>query len=266
VRTDREQEDLRLLRETLGKVDNWLNRSDQDRWKVNKGSPLFGDDAKTEPFHTSHAVISSISVAVDHAHALRRLTNGCETCTPTEMTFLLNSYYSLLRGGLENSARAIWLLEPASRQERVLRRLRLQTDNVGNSDTAMGLLGVPRPRPRHVREQRVREVAVQAGVNPAEASKRPNNTAVMEAAGRHIGGPGCVDQAVGLWRMCSGAAHGDVWAGLSLHDREIIEQDGGVAVAKLTAGIHVLAVVTAETFAMIDAAHDLFDLRNRPAC
>ncbi|ONI88198.1 hypothetical protein ALI144C_07015 [Actinosynnema sp. ALI-1.44] len=245
-------------------VDPWLRRSGPDDCKVNGGSPLAGDDAKTDPFQVSHAVISSISVAVDHAHALRRLTAGCETCAPDEMTFLLNSYYSLLRGGLENAARAIWLLESNTRPERVTRRLQLQADNIANSDTASRLFGTSMPRPKTVREQRLKEIALRAGVDPAAALKRPTNKAVVEAAGRFVGGPAGVDHVHGLWRICSGAAHGDTWAGLSLNEREIIEQEDGVVLAKLTAGIHVLAVLTKETFTLIDAAHRLFDLRNRP--
>jgi hypothetical protein len=49
-----------------------------------------------------------------------------------------------------------------------------------------------------------------------------------------------------------------------LNDREIIQQDGNVATARFTAATRVVTVFTSETFVMIDTAHQLFDLRNRP--
>lgn len=263
---DQEQRDLRTLARSLGAVAAWLARGDRADWAATMpGSPLAGDDKKSDPFHMSHAVASAIRVAVEHADALRRLIEGCRTCNPGQITFGLNSYYSLLRGALENAARAVWLLAPNPRSERILRRLRLQADNVYNSDKAAQAMGTTTPKPREARLDRVRQIAVRSGLNAQLATKRPTNMEIVHATGAYIGGDeDATRHTEALWRSCSGAAHGDVWAGLSLHDRNIVNQADNVATLQMTASTQLLTTITSETFTVIDTAHRLFDLRNRP--
>lgn len=262
---EREQRDLRLLRTSLRSVDGWLTYANRPGWAaVVPGSALAGDDRKIDPFHVSHAVASAIQVAVDHAHALRRLVEGCQTCDPDQMTFGLNSNYSLLRGALENAARAVWLLAPDLRPERLLRRLRLQADNVVNSDNAAQAMGTSMTKPRESRLDRVREIAVRAGLEGDFAVKRPSNLEIIHAAGEFVGGDDAAPHTEALWRACSGAAHGDTWAGLSLHDKDTVSREGNVATLGLTASTGLLTTITTETFVVIGAAHRLFDRRKRP--
>jgi hypothetical protein len=98
--------------------------------------------------------------------------------------------------------------------------------------------------------------------------KRPNNVEIIHAAGTHIGGDEIGGDEAALhteviWRACSGAAHGDTWAGLSMHGKDIVNQTGNVATLQMTAATPLLTTITTETFTVIDAAHTLFDLRNR---
>lgn len=261
---DKEQRNLRRLKRSLGEVDSWLARASRRDWAATvPGSPLAGDDKKADPFHVSHAVASAIHVAVDHADTLRRLIEGCGTCNPGQMTFGLNSYYSLLRGGLENAARAVWLLAPDSRPERILRRLRLQADNVWNSDKAARAMATTMTKPRETRLDRVREIAVRAGLDAQLAVKGTTNVEIIHAAGAYIGDDEGALHAEAIWRACSGAAHGDTWAGLSMHDKDIVSQAGNVATLQMTAATHLLTTITTETFTVINTAHRLFDLRNR---
>lgn len=262
---DQAQQELRVLKSALRAVDGWLRRADKPSWAdVAPGSPLAGDDRKADPFQVSHAVASAIHVAVDHAESFRRLVEGCGTCSPAQMTFGLNSYYSILRGAMENAARAIWLLAPESRNERLLRRLRLQTDNVMNSDKVASAMGTATAKPLAVRLDRVREIAVRAGLDPQLATKRPGNLDVIRSAGAHVGGADAADHTEALWRACSGSAHGDAWAGLSMHDRDVQSRNRNVVTLRLTASTRFLTTVAAEAFAVIESAHELFDLRNKP--
>lgn len=265
VDDEQEQRDLRVLKKSLAAVDGWLTRGNTPHWAATTpGSPLAGDDKKADPFQVSHAVVSAIGVAVDHADALRRLVEGCGTCTPGRMNLGLNSYYSLLRGAIENAARAIWLLAPEGRPERILRRLRLQADNVRNSDKVAQAMDTTMSKSREVRLGRVREIAVRAGLDAQRAVERLNNVDIVRTAGAYVGGDDAVRHTEVLWRACSGAAHGDVWAGLSMHDKNVVDRDGNVATIQMTASTHLLATVTSETFTVVEAAHRLFDLRNRP--
>jgi hypothetical protein len=181
------------------------------------------------------------------------------------MTFLLNSYYTLVRGALENAARAIWLLAPNVRPERILRRLRLQADNVINSDQAASAMGSSMPQSRADRLDRIREIAARAGVDADQAVRlRPKPGEIVKAAGHYMGGDDVANHIETLWRACSGAAHGDVWAGLSLHDRDTVATNGNVATTRFTVATHLFTTFVTETFAVIDVAHGIFDYRNRP--
>lgn len=261
---EREQRDLRSLRKSLSAVDGWLDFSSRSDWAtVASGSPLAGDDKKVDPFHVSHAAASAIHVAVEHADAFRRLIEGCQTCNPNQMTLGLNSNYSLLRGALEN-ARAVWLLSPDVRPDRLLRRLRLQVDNVANSENVAQAMASPMAKPREVRLDRVREIADRAGLDGAAAVKRVRNLEIIRTVGEFVGGSDAGPHAEVLWRACSGAAHGDIWAGLSLHDKDTVSQRGNLKTLAMTASTGLLTTMTAETFAVVNAAHLLFDRRRRP--
>lgn len=119
-------------------------------------------------------------------------------------------------------------------------------------------------KPLDVRLDRVKEIAVRAGLDPKLAVKRPDNLEVIHAARKHIGGDEDTERHTeALWRACSGAAHGDAWAGLSLHDKEVRSRDGHVATLEMTASTRQFVTITSETFVVINSAHNLFDLRNR---
>jgi hypothetical protein len=261
---DEEQEQLRLLTRELSLVDEWLSRlgSGPGAMPVAAGSPLAGDDRWSDPFQVSHAVTSALVVAVDHAHCLRRSVEGCVNCAPSHLTLLLNSYYSLLRGAMENAARTIWLLAPEQRPERVLRRLRLQAGNVIQSDAFCEVGGFPRKKPKADRLQRVEEIAQRSNISPAAAIKPPSNREIVRAAGEYIAGN--AGHAEAVWRACSAASHGDTWAVLSLHDRVESSRANGVVTLRTTASTKVLTTMVVEAMAVIKSAFLLRDIRNRP--
>ena len=87
---------------------------------------------------------------------------------------------------------------------------------------------------------------------------------VIRAAGTFVGGDDAAQHIEGLWRACSGAAHGDTWAWLSMHDKVTVARDGDVATLQMTAGTHLMTTITMETFTVIDAAHNLYTIRNQP--
>jgi hypothetical protein len=72
--------------------------------------------------------------AVDHLDAVRALVQDAGILHA-------RAPFTLLRAALENSATAVWLLAPANRNERVLRRLRLQWADALNGEVAHQVLG-----------------------------------------------------------------------------------------------------------------------------
>lgn len=274
---DNEDELLRDLQVALSSVDRWLLRNHECGWVVNPDSQLADDDRLSDPFQLSHAIVSAIGIALDHAIALRTLVEGCRTCSPNGMNFLLNSYYSILRGVIENALRAVWLASPPTQAERVLRRLQLQADNVWNSENAAKAIRAPLPKARDVRVERIKEIARRAGVNSNGAVKRVSYSSIVRQAGAAISKlpiyqaqPGdreteMADHVEALWRGCSGMAHGDIWAQLSLHDKHIVNQSANVATLKTTISTRAITTFTSEAFHMIDLAVHLFDQRNQPS-
>src|SRR5690349_15715455 len=107
---------------------------DAARYHVFDGSALCGDDRRSAPYHVSHEAWQRLDSAVDHLFALKVLIADAGVL-PTYAPF------TLLRAAIENAASAVWLLDPSSRSERVLRRLRLEAANAKNSDRAVSLLG-----------------------------------------------------------------------------------------------------------------------------
>ena len=71
---------------------------------------------------------------------------------------------SLVRGAIENGARAVWLLGPATRLIRVKRRLSLEAMEAHHSYRLRELAGAPGRRTKDQRVQQLRELAVAAGV------------------------------------------------------------------------------------------------------
>jgi hypothetical protein len=262
VEEDEEQQNLHQLMREFEPVPGWVERIGNGTLSASAGSPLVGDDRRSAPFHVSHAVAASLGVAVDHAHCLLRSIEGCTECNPHQVTLLMNSYYSLLRAAMENAARVVWMLAPDQRPERVLRRLRLQAGNVIMSDEVCEVGGFPPNKPKAERLQRIKDIAAQAGVSPTEATKPAGNKQIIRATGQHIAGD--ANHAEVLWRACSAASHGDIWAALSLHKRRITSENGDVLTACASASTRVLTTFVVETMAVIRTAVLLSDIRNQP--
>lgn len=261
---DEDQRALQQLTRIFVMIDEFSSRtSSRDTiLRAEPGTVLALDDQQSNPFHGSHAAASALVVAVDHLQAIRRMTDGCPSCESTLMTFQVAAHWTLLRAALENACRAIWLLGPAERSERVLRALRVQADNVANSDAAAKLLNPNLVRPKGERIARVKGIASGAGLSPGKAVEPIRYAEIVGYAGNFIADLG--DHVKFLWRACSGAAHGDAWAVLSLQERQALDIADGVSTQQLTVSIPALVLVASEVIEVVGMAFGLFDYRNQP--
>ena len=133
-----EQTKRRLLR-VFDRVNSWRGRMQDRPAHVAAGSSLMADDEATHPYLISQSVHGALISAVDHLDALRTLVQDAHVVHG-------RATFTLLRAALENSATAVWLLAPGSRDERVLRRLRLQWADFLDRETAERLF-VAEPEP-----------------------------------------------------------------------------------------------------------------------
>lgn len=257
-----EQEALHRLRNTFADLDPLFRRISSPYGLKPAPSGAFAEeDRVSHPFRVSHAAATALMSATDHLQAFQLLTNGCSNCSATTMNFLRTAHWSLLRAALENASRAIWILGPDDSSERVARALRVQADNVKNSDLASQKLPSGPLKPRAARLDRVEEIGNQAGLSKKQVTEKIFYLDVVRYAWEFVGAD--PDRGELFWRACSGSAHGDFWTVVSLQERETLDSADGVATMQLTASIPVVAGVTAEVAAVLHTAFDLFDRRNQ---
>jgi hypothetical protein len=195
-----EAEDYKALVRALEPVNGWVAQTsaDTNRQRPQPGSPMKGDDDRLDPYQISHSCWHSLSHAVDHLHCLQVLVKDAG---------MIHMYgpYTLVRGALENACAAVWMLQPARRAERVERRLRFATTDIGHGEEARELTGQQGPRTKAERLDQVRQIARRCGV-PEKAALRPASYKdIVRTASS--GDPVIVL----TWKLCSGIAHGDFW-------------------------------------------------------
>ena len=163
-----------LMRQ-LSHIEPWLARTDAQASppETPAASPMGGDDKRLHPYHLSHAVWSSLSHAGDHLNALRALLAG--GLVP------MFAPYTLIRAALENACMAVWLLDPASRAERITRRLRVAADDVRHGEDARTITGETGPKTRDQRLAEVRQIARKYGVDERNVIKRANYSDIVKA-------------------------------------------------------------------------------------
>jgi hypothetical protein len=259
-----EQQELRKLLELLERAKPWeeLTGSPSEAWQAQPGSALAGDDAKTNPYQLSHATWHALTVAVDHLHCLRNSLLGELKDDHLWVNIHTHAQSSLVRGAIENSARAVWLLGPAARLVRVRRRLSLELMDVRHSYRLRELAGAPARRTQDERAEQLRELAVAAGVPDSDVKKAlrsPRYSDIVREAGELtvLG----ADLADIIWTGCSSMAHGDLSGTLAMLDKEILARDKGVAYALVTGSISGLYWSTAGAVLMTDQGFNLYRRR-----
>jgi len=181
------------------------------QWPIEAGSPLAGDDRASRPFQVSHAASASLGAALDHLHALTTLVVGTRTIHA-------RAPYALARAAIENAATALWLVEPQTRSERVLRTLRLHAADARDGAKASGDLHTLQIIPLQDRLAELRALAAAVG-GSLDDGPRTTVTDIVKAADSLLdtdfsAGP------LGAWRVFSGFSHGRPWALAAFSDQE----------------------------------------------
>jgi hypothetical protein len=125
--------------------------------------------------------------------------------------------FTLARAAIEAGSTAVWLLLPTSRQQRVVRALRLYLVDAKDSNTIAEQIGLAVPRPLEERRLDIEAIAARASGGIRVRLDHVRTTAVVKAADE--GGESRVG-VLAAWRVCSGFAHARLWPTLSVLDRE----------------------------------------------
>jgi len=247
-------EHLQQLLGVLSETGGWLTRIDPTRARARPTarSPMSRDDELAYPYLVSHGAWSSLSHAVDHLHCLRTLLADAK---------IIHMYapYSLTRGALENACSAVWVLQPTSRHERVMRRLRIAVSDIQHGEKAWELTGAERQRSESERLAEVADIAKR--VDLTEKVKGVSYTEIV----RDVGEPPNPVATAFSWRLCSGFAHGDLWPTLSAAERvELPDALPGMASLAISADLQMLLRVTVVAVILVKRGWALYDQRCTP--
>ncbi|MEV0811426.1 hypothetical protein [Micromonospora sp. NPDC050200] len=247
---------INKLMELLRRTDEWM---EQEAPAVQPGSCLARDNELTHPHQVSHAAIQLIGNAVDHLHAMRSALWDYENNRLTLHTY---APFTLTRGALENASAAIWMLAPASRNERIRRRLWHELASIKNTESLLSEIDQPQDAGIQRRKDRVLGLADAAGIDRATLRGKPQYKDYMEESARFVDlMDGQNNLVYIMWKMCSAVAHGDTWI-VPLFDLEMIRPlEPGVSTYRVTAPTALLHSGVQAAMVLVIKARELFSQR-----
>ena len=178
---------------------------ESEPFPVVTGSAFTGDDRGAAPYSVTYVANACLSSAIDHLHALKALVWDARllhTSAPA----------TLARNAIENAVTGLWVISPASRNERISRSLRWYAQDARDQHratahfSAIDLAG---------QLERLSAIAEVRGISASSAISNFTITSVfkeLKAAGR--------EAAEFEWRLASGFAHGRSWASMGVLERE----------------------------------------------
>jgi len=191
----------------------WRQRMESGSTVPAAGSSLAEDDEVTHPYLLSQVADGQLVSATDHWDALRTLLQDSHVVHA-------RAPFTLLRAAIENSATAVWLLAPADRGERVLRRLRLEWKNFADQENAEQLIAGEPWTSRVDRKTQLQRIARDSGLTEEMVSQVASSPVafrtVVRTAAAEAPRCGITDvQAEYCWMAASGIAHAQRWAVMS---------------------------------------------------
>jgi hypothetical protein len=241
-------------------IDRWRQRMESAPATPEADSSLFEDDLATFPYLVSQAVVAQLVSAADHWDALRMLVEGFRVVHA-------RAPFTLLRAAVENSATAVWLLAPASRQVRVQRRLRLEWKSFDDQQNAETLIAGKPSTSRSDTIDELQRIARASGLTKdlvSQVASRPIGfRTIVETSAADAPRCGLTGvQALYCWMAASGIAHAERWAVMNsgaLHRTRLPGAPEGSARLALSAseealiGIaHVGSAFTIEAWRLLD--------------
>ncbi|MBT1681906.1 hypothetical protein [Curtobacterium flaccumfaciens] len=225
---------------------------------VTERSSLDGDRAATRYNPIPDQLVGLLVAATDHLRAVQ------VTVEDSGGKILAMALFTLIRSAIEMSGTGLWILEPKSRDDRVLRSFALTWDN--------------RRQVRSVKTELGHDPAKDAGFNRMQArveqliDERPRIkgtriSKVDSVTGRlgSISGlvPDLVEPPLILWQMASGIAHGNtsMMQGV-LEQKQLSPFVGGSASFELTTSVVTLAMFYDAALTLVARLVEMYDARN----
>lgn len=235
-----------------------FDRAERQRAEVEQlgrpadGSPLAGDDRTAHPHKVSQAAYRALEAATEHLDALRALILGARLMHP-------HAPYTLIRAAIETGSAAVWLLTPTTRSERTIRSLKLTVRDAMDAATVSAETGMPMRRSLEERWAEIDRLAQAIRGGSVTRLRPPSSTEIVRAADAASSSP---IRVLTPWRICSGFAHGRLWATLAILPREVVDlpTPGDIGL-KVTNSLDRLIWATMAAVDVINLGLDLYRTR-----
>lgn len=224
---------------------------EQNSYAIEPGSDIAADHLRLPDLRLVDSVNRSLHHSLDNLWALNVLLqkDGPQHFAP----------YTLVRAALETAATAVWLLEPNSPEERITRRIHLEIDDAAEAKKVANAAGRDGDVEWHRRRNDLRDVLERAGLPLPAENRRLTYVSIVQDIDEAAGTPLSTEVA---WRICSGMAHGKLYAFQALAIEASRRQiDDGLIEADYTPSWHNLAVVLGITVKTLRRADLLYELR-----
>lgn len=245
---------LRILRRQFRRYEALVERA--DALDVVAGSSLAGDRDAATYNPVPDVVRSNLGVALDHLHGLLVSVEG------SGGKILAMSSFTLIRTAYEAAGTALWLLHPSTRNERLLRSMRLTYENRRQLRSVQTGIGKTDPGFERVNGRLREQMDARPGLvgKPLAKSQTPV-TERLKSVTELV--PNLTMPPLTLWQLASGIAHGNQSMMIALLEREQIgPSDGTSADYNVTSSVVQIALFYAAALDMIEALLDLYDSRN----
>ena len=177
-------------------------------WKTKPESDLALDDENSHPYGVSPAAWGALTAAISHLGTLQNSLFSSSNQGHVSVKLHTHGQLTLVRGALENSSLAVWLLEPDMSADRILRRMQADWSERRELGVVADEIGTPMPESREAYEQKASAVLTRSGISPSKLRSRPSYGEIVKKAGEMVAGDSKL--AFVLWKACSAVAHGEL--------------------------------------------------------
>ncbi|GHJ48222.1 hypothetical protein Cs7R123_55640 [Catellatospora sp. TT07R-123] len=233
---------LQKLGGALGIVRQWeqIMGTDSGAWEAAPGSDLEGDDGLSDPIQVSSAAWTAVTAAVSHLGTLRDSLFHHVGQDEVKAWVHIYGQPALIRCAIENASRALWLLQPEQREERILRRLRADYEERRQLVAVAHELGSSlKGGDMKSYEDRMKPVLIKAGVSLSKLRRSPSYGDIVKEAGALT--PVGAKTALVIWKACSALAHGELRGTIAyLSHLSQGAAKSGMALSQVTASVELL--------------------------
>lgn len=248
------QAGLAILQRGFRRYEQLVERADALSLMPGSSLDMDRDAASYNP--VSDLVENALGTALDHLHGLKVSVES------SGGVLLAMSSFTLIRTALEVAGTGLWILQPGSRDERLLRSRQVVWSNrrqlhIMQVERGSPDIGFARAEAR-LREQLDSRPALK-GRSLTIATVTSRLTAIEPML------PGLAHPPLTLWRMASGIAHGNTYVMYSLLEREQTQlPNEGSVEFEVTTSFTTVALFYEGALEMIESLLDLFDAQNVP--